>query len=62
MNKALRVALFVFLVAMAVQVFVGGRADMRPLVPALLGVVAGLAVLALGGRGSRGNDAGAPEA
>ena len=46
MNKALRVALFVFLIALAVQVVARGRTDMQLLIPALLGVGAGFAVLA----------------
>jgi len=46
MNKAARVALLVFLIALAVQAVARGRADMQPLVPALLGIGAGFVVLA----------------
>jgi hypothetical protein len=41
MNQAGRMALFVFLVALAVQVMWRGRADMQLLIPAMLGVLAG---------------------
>ena len=62
MNKALRASLLTFLIALAVQAVVRGRADMQLLLPALLGVCVGLAVLALSGRASRRDHADAPEA